>query len=259
MPLSMIGDSHVATLKLAWLKHNDELRPLCPDGAEFLMLGNANALYEPFFVDEGTALRITTETVAERARQFQAGDGTVRVAAGDPVVVAAGLHTSTLLGGVWTQHAPWRTKPVATRTAMSDAVFRTIVLDAHQHVLAFLAALRARTEALHVLSAPPPTERFALFELGYDADDVVMMDAMARAFMREAIGALGVPVIEPPAETQEGGFLKPQYLMDDVKDRHHGNVAYSRLVLRTVFEAVVRPSGGASYGEPRAATGTGSA
>lgn len=240
MTVFIVGDSHVATLKIAYAQDVAHFRAIVPADLQFLMFGAATALYEPFFIDDGDRIRITIDGVMERADRFQDGTGSLTFPEGAVFIVSAGLHTSSiLLGRTWAQHALWRTKAASNRSAMSDAVFRAIVLHTHQHVLAFIAAVRRRAQSVHVLSAPPPSERFALFGLGYDREDVLIMDDAVRSIMRAEIARLGVDVIEPPDGGAANGLLRSEFLMEDSKDRHHGNADYSKMALEKTLANIL--------------------
>lgn len=240
MKVMFIGDSHIATIKIAHHKYKPEFA--LKSGAarlDFLMLGPATDLQTDFFVRREDRIEFTNPNVQKRVSDWSAGAPCYRPAQGETVLVSAGFHTSTFLTGrTWLQHSPWWGSVAPGRSAMSDAVFRQMTLVHVRQIIEFYEAMLSLGTRVIALSAPPPTSRFWLRSQGYSNAEVLAMDRRFREHVAEHLAQLGIPVISPPAETMSDGWLRDEYLVEDLKDLHHGNAEYSRIYLHKILDAL---------------------
>ena len=255
--LVFLGDSHVATITLAYRKHYMPSPPAGVTHAEFIMLGAATDLYAPFFTMDEQQIRFTAPNILQNLGRKNQSVVLPAPSNDRLYMVSGGMHTqSLLLGRTWVTHAPWNSSPAAERCAMSSGVFQAIVENTNQHVFRFVDTLANLGNRVFIISAPPPSRRFALLELGYDENDLVAIDAAARDVAIQRYRSLGHEVILPPSEVMEEGILKDKFLVDDKSDRHHGNIEYSRLflakILRTLEVRSKEPAraGGITSGQP---------
>jgi len=229
----IIGDSHVHALKAAAL-HAEPARVKVGWPLAFVRaLGASNEFYTPFFEKDDQGIVILPGKIRDRlVGEFCDDAGRVLPPDDTFTFLSLGLHTHTFLSvRRFEVHRYWRVTSVPDRLALSDAAFAAMVLDLNTEVLAFLRLLKSGGHDVAVLSSPPPTRRFCLLAAGYTPAGVLVLDGLVRQVMREAIAALGVAVIEPPAGATPDGFLRADLLNADVADAHHGNPSYGRMVL----------------------------
>ncbi|MEO1610797.1 MAG: hypothetical protein AAFU55_00325 [Pseudomonadota bacterium] len=205
---------------------------------DFIFLGPATDLYAKFFSVAENGLRLEMEATRARLKDRLTADGTLPIEPDALYVASVATHTQSLLRGAsWTQAAPWWTNPEPPRPPMSRAVFNRCILRPNRFSFQFLSALKDLAgERCFVLDAPPVTRRYELFDLGYTAEDVKRLDADCRKAIRRRIAKIGLPIIGNPPGTLDDGFMKDQFLMPDERDRHHGNLDFSALVLSRLFD-----------------------
>ena len=232
--IRIFGDSHCATMKRVWMP----ARNAAPFNriSSINMLAAATAFYEPFFRIEAGRIRLTTPLFEGRLAGL-CDENAFLIEDDSDLLISLGLHTNTFLNSqLLYQHMPYFCAPEKRHPFISTAAIASIVTHYHRHVLAFLDVLIARGQSVTVLSAPPPTRRFALLSRGFSPASVIRLDRLAREAMMTEFARRNIAVIRPPEGTRDAdGFLLEQYLIEDEKDPHHGNMDYSREFLLKIL------------------------
>lgn len=189
-----------------------------------------------FFRLSEDGIHLTGEKVGGRFAALTEGDDVIR--RNDPRTfgISLGLHCTRLA-----RDPAWQSFGIlrgAGRQFVSEAVFRAIVLDENQHVLALADALGAAGVACFFLGAPFIKRGFVeRFAANMPLEGFVLLQRRYNAIMAEAIRGRGIPVFLPPGQASEDGILKPEFDVDDPSDQHHANAAYGRLVWAQIAEA----------------------
>ena len=235
--IRLFGDSHISTIRLAAgkLPADDPLLrwKYVP------MLGPATDFYVPFFESHDNGLFLINPSHISRASPaLCVKSGGMWFPDTMLSLISLGFHTNTFLQGVrWVTHSHWRTAAASSKFGLTDAAFQVMVLGINRYILAFYTELQRRGHSFAVLSSPPPTRRFSLFELGYSEKDVLFLDQRYREVMRDEFDRRGIEVIDPPdGVTDKEGFLLDKFLVDDERDRHHGNNNYAALMLDKLWD-----------------------
>ena len=118
----------------------------------------------------------------------------------------------------------------------SRSLFRQIVVDRSRAWIEFLAAARRLELPVFVIESPglfassPQVARSARY---VDTDELLACDRFARGIVREALGAIDVPVVAlVDAVLAPSGFMAEQYRHPDPRDPHHGNLAFAKMMLQ---------------------------
>lgn len=236
--IQIYGDSHVSSLSIAC----NQLRAADPKAMEPIkfvkMLGAATDFYKPFFEERDGKVYFTNENAISLGQPVCTKSGEIIKDTGIQSVISLGFHTQTLLTSVmWQTHSLWNTQSDdKKRQILSMDAFKEITLFHNRYICEFLAAMKNCGHEFIVLEAPPPTSRFALFELGYSKEHVLKLNAQARQVMHEYLDTLGIPVISTPDKVTKDGFLLDKYLIEDERDRHHGNAEYSKFVIKNILK-----------------------
>lgn len=230
----VFGDSHCGFLGggLNILKNASTPLPIPIAGVN--MLGAAHHFYQPFHQRTAAgeiALTLpifdgrTNGLCDERKRLIKPAE--------HHYLISLGLHTQTVLAGqLFKTHSLARTTPQPQRAFLSEAALKAIYLNYHQHVLRFIGDLMEVGADVTIISAPPRTRRYAMLENGFSISDMTHTDNVMRGAMKDSFREMGLIVVEPPQECMDSdGYLLPEYLVPNERDRHHATSAYSAIML----------------------------
>lgn len=232
--IRIFGDSHCATLTRVWQTSRNE--PPFNRISSINMLAAATAFYEPFFRVEDGRIQLTAPLFEGRMAGLCDQNGFL-IENGSDLLISLGFHTNTFLNSkLFHQHMPYFCAPEKRHPFISTAAIASIVTHYHHDVLDFFDVLIKRGQSLTVLSAPPPTRRFGLLPRGFSPVSVIRLDRLVRETMMSEFARRNIPVILPPEKTKDAdGFLLEQYLIEDERDPHHGNMNYSREFLLKIL------------------------
>jgi hypothetical protein len=237
MKIALLGDSHIVALGNALAELPAAEREF--NGTQVKVTKNfsfPDAL-RPFFQVKDESIAFTSPTTREEMRRTfgrTAIDSSFR-----DTILAISMPFTTIRV---VRHKTWRTQfPIALGArprlnGVSSAVMYEMTVRHYQHILSFFKALKDAGHTVLAVSGPPPRlddPRVAR----YKPDIVLAADAAVRGIMMSELEKIGVPVVLPPEETYVGpsrtGGLREEYY--NMRDRHHANVRYGKLMLAKVI------------------------
>lgn len=186
--------------------------------------------------DMGDAIRIH----ADCALKFDAYD-TILDKSYDLIVYSGPLHSSLV-----TRHQTWHdfchwslAENFPARQPVSTATLKAVAGQQIANSMRCLALARQKDITIAVLE-PPKLSRRALEYANIDEKVFTDIDARFRNLIRSMLAEIDVPVIDTPAQTHDGIFLKPAFQAKNQNDLHHGNFPYGRAALASIFEYAER-------------------
>lgn len=231
----IIGDSHVYPLAAAakdivWSKRKNHFNLY-----QTISLSAATDFYKDFYTVKNGKIFFSQEKMNERLISVLDESGCITASPDITWLISLGTHTSTFLSGPrWKTHRHWHTAQDSNKQPISDDVFKEMVLHMSRHILALLKDMTELGYDVSIISSPPPTKRFRIFEEGYSDQDVLFLDTKFRSIILSEINDIGLEFIEFPEHTRKDGFLKDEYLFENKEDVHHGNKNYSSLMLKVI-------------------------
>lgn len=236
----VFGDSHCGFLGGGLVKlESASALPVKVAGVN--MLGAAHHFYQPFHQRTAEDNIILTLPIFE-GRTSGLCDEQKRIIKPKEhhYLISLGLHTQTVLAGqLFKTHSLGGAGPQPQRAFLSEAALKAIYLNYHQHVLRFIRDLIEVGGEVTIISAPPRTRRYAMLENGFSVSDVSRTDDVMRRAMKDCFRDMGLDVVDPPVECIDAdGYLLPEHLVDNERDRHHANSAYSAVMLRKALDEV---------------------
>ena len=228
----IIGDSHTRVIALGQeeLPQNSPARDY-----NVHMLGIGRTFLRKFHetTDDGVTL------LGPRKQEIlkHAIDRDYLTEADTPVFLSLGFH------GIYFYHSKlWNEYTILSnensRQFISDSAFRLMALRFNYHILSFIDALKSKGIQPVVVSAPYLPRKFVDTPKieSVTSEELTIIENSFRAVMTDALNRRKVPVLLPPDEATDSGYLKEKYRRTDDTYEYHGNPAYGALVLKQIEE-----------------------
>lgn len=233
------GDSHTVAIGRG-------LKVFRPEATDPQLSAAAFKLFEfpkttaPFFAFDGERIRWTVETMERNwALLSGAPDLAPDHLADTTVAMCLGFTTTKFLRRRdWRRHSSWRLRALKLGL-VSDALIVQMGLDFFRYNIDFFAAGRALGLEMIAVEAPPVRADEQAITNGAAAENILDVDKLVRAAVRQRLQDLGVIVLSPPkAAYDPQRFLKTDFCKIKENDFHHANEAYGLMVLRQLYDTV---------------------
>ncbi len=245
MRLVILGDSHVTALGEGLVELKREGRISLPGEVHVLKVFNGPDTLERFFEATEGGVGFTDPRVGDALQGAISARVLVARESDDVYALSMGLMTTLFVRLLdWRRYVPAAfAPPTGKAMVVSEAVVRAIALSHNQHVLDFFAAVKLAGLRVVAISAPPLRLDAPVIADGGRPEVIQTLDRLARAAVANELARLEVPVVDPPDEAYGdgpgGAFLRPEFHRVAVKDHHHGNAAYGRLMVAKVLAQAV--------------------
>lgn len=226
--ICVFGDSHVGSLRRAWVQHAKHLHELAR--IDFFP---AHGMYWSKFDYE-----ISPTTIEVKSSAF-AGKAPLELSIGrdyDVIVFSSTLHSSpTYRHPLWQKFClPCQSKDQPELHVISYSVVETWVTRRLQNGFDFLQALKAAFPHLVIFEPPKPLFRVpALYK--YSRSVVVAADELHRKVAFTWLGTNSIDVLTTPEFTYKDGLTLESYSNATETDPHHGSALYSVAMLEKLL------------------------
>lgn len=230
MKLLVMGDSHVATLRLGW-ERQAAREGLNGADIRFAPFGPADRCIEPFFEIDAGRVRITHPRLRGRGTLIPPNEHV------DRYVVSALFNTFSVVRDreTWSRFDP----PGVTsgRSPLSAAAMEQIIVDHQRYIRDLVTTLDGFGLPLIVVESPYPFRHIRVVqEIG--PHRVIAADALVRRSARAFLADLRIPVVDVPAHLRDSdGFTRREFA--NPRWVHHGNADFGAEMLGEVVRAAV--------------------
>jgi hypothetical protein len=218
--ITIFGDSHVGTLHRAKGVQKKGIKFISGHGRQITnMIVNDN--------QENIAL------FSEQLNNFPPID--IEITPGEKYIFSGPLHSSRFSRHpIWSNFIPFKIKDYQSQcTIISDNCFKQIIHNwIHTHIKISEMA-KHRNLSIFILEPPKLHQRAAEFcsiDIGY----LRRIDELFRENAKDALTRAGAQIIPSPPETEENGFLRPEFESASIRDIHHGNAQYGKIALENI-------------------------
>lgn len=235
--LLIVGDSHTAALRQAYLKERHSGMFLSRHGhIEIAQLGYGYHFLEPFYAAEGNGLAFTQPPAKAVFTKINPNSPSV-ILPGDP-------RTFVFMFGFYPSFAcearHWRTHTVASQTAgrhyVSEKAFLAIIKDITREPLAFFERLQSMNVRFSVASCCPVPSSYCGGEPreSMAAGEIATMYNRFRDYVADQLKFRGIVYHLPPQEVyDEHGAMLPMF--SRALGDHHANADYGKLMLLKIL------------------------